>query len=81
MILFVLKVEIFMIAFIFLFTLLINQFNYVPYTVLDDMDIVVNEAEKSQDLWNLEAKTNCYKLLNLNTMVNHQQWVSIVAIL
>ena len=70
-----------MIAFIFLFTLLVNQFNYVPYTVLDDMDIVVNEAEKSLGLWNLEAKANCYKLLNLNTMVNHQQWVSIVAIL
>lgn len=53
----------------------------MPYTVLDDMVIVVNEAEKSLDLWNLEAKANCYKLLNLNTMVNHQQWVSIVAIL
>lgn len=36
-----------MIAFILMFTLLINQFNYVPDTVLDDMDIVVNKAEKS----------------------------------
>ena len=32
-------------------TLLVNQFSYVPYTVLDDMDIVVNEAEKSLGLW------------------------------
>lgn len=70
-----------MIAFIFMFTLLINQFNYVPYTVLEDMDTVVNKAENSLGLWNLEAKASCYKLLNLNTMVNHQQWVSIVAIL
>ena len=49
-----------MIAFIFMFTLLINQFNYVPYTVLEDMDIVVNKAENSLGLWNLEAKASCY---------------------
>lgn len=60
-----------MIAFIFMFTLPINQFNCVPDTVLDDMDIVVNKAEKSLGLWNLEAKANCYKLSNLKMMVNH----------
>ena len=71
-----LKWGIFMIAFIFMFILLIN-----PDTVLDDMDIVVNKAEKSLGLWNLEAKANCYKLSNLKMMVNHQQWFSILAIL